>query len=150
MVDESTVSVLREVITRLEEEIGKIERQRDGLVVALQYLENSSDASKPSRDRTASDMRDAMVEILAEESPLGRRDIYDRLVERGIHVGGRDPVNNVGAHLSIDSRFGNVGRGMWVLADADRAERVDNTEPDSGFDASHDEDDSNQEDDVAW
>lgn len=158
MVSDSTIDVLREVIRRLEAEIGEIERQRDGLVMALRYLENSGETSTPSRDRTGISMRDAMAEILAEESPLGRRDIHDRLVKQGIRVGGRDPVNNVGAHLSIDPRFENVGRGLWDLAStaggrdefAGAGRGAESGDVGGTVEPGHDPDESEEEDSIAW
>ena len=142
MVNDSTIDVLKEVIRRLEAEIGEIERQRDGLVMALRYLEDSGEASTPPRRRTEKGMRDAMAEILAEEGPMGRQEIHDRLVERRVHVGGRDPVNNVGAHLSIDPRFKGFGRGMWGLAPSGSSVESE----DLGYSGEESED----EDSVAW
>ena len=46
---------------------------------------------------------------------MHRQIIYDRLKERGVHVGGQKPVNTIGSYLSVDPRFSNVGRGMWDL-----------------------------------
>ena len=159
MVNDSTINVLKEVIRRLEAEIGELERQRDGLVMAVRHLENLGHASTAPRQRTEKSMRDAMAEILAEEGPLGRREIHDRLVNRGVYVGGRDPVNNVGAHLSIDPRFENVGRGMWDLASSSggssETERSgDGAELDGvgeALESGRDRDESEEEEDgVAW
>ena len=72
----------------------------------------------------------------------------------GVHVGGQDPINNVGAHLSIDPRFTNVGRGVWGLATQDDTEPgIFGTEPEGESDSLFDnqvEDDSDEEDKVAW
>ena len=61
-------------------------------------------------------MREAVVDILSSERPLHRRAIYQRLLDRGIHVGGRSPVNNLGAHMSADPRMKSNGNGYWTLA----------------------------------
>ena len=111
--------------------------------------------------RETRSMRDAMAEILRKESPLHRRELHDRLVEMGVSVGGRDPVNNVGAHLSADDRFRNVGRGMWDLTSpyerAGESEGFGNSDgsddmndaPESGH-GRDDEDEDEDEDSVAW
>ncbi len=108
--------------------------------------------------RETRSMRDAMAEILRQEGPLHRREVHDRLVEMGVSVGGRDPVNNVGAHLSTDDRFRNVGRGMWDLSSSS-----DRTGGSEGFGNSGESDDLDdalepgqgldeleEEDSVAW
>ena len=144
MVSESTIDVLKELIRRLEAEKLEIERQRDGLVTALRYLESSGETLAPPRQRTEKGMRDAMAEILAEEGPMGRREIHDRLVRRGVYVGGNDPVNNVGAHLSIDDRFKNVGRGMWDLESSSGGSAESEELEDSA------EESEEEEDSIAW
>lgn len=37
------------------------------------------------------------------------------MLKRGIHVGGRSPINNLGAHMSGDPRFESDGTGNWTL-----------------------------------
>ena len=145
MVNESTIRGLQAAIRRLEAEKREIQRQHDALVTALRYLEESEQVATPPRQRTEKNMRVAVAEILAVEGPLSRRDIHDRLLEQGVHVGGRDPVNNVGAHLSIDPRFVKMGGGLWGLAENadDGAERDDRND---GLDS----DDYDEEDSVAW
>ena len=161
MVNESTISDLKAAIKRLEVEKERIEEQRRALVTTLAYfeghegetqppmalpsapiptqihLESAEEVSGAQRQRAASDLRDAMAEILADEGPLHRREVYDRLVERGVYVGGQDPVNNVGAHMSIDSRFVNVGRGLWDLA---ASHESDDEDMDDGDDSEEEED----------
>lgn len=179
MPTEFTIDTLRTEIRRLEAEKRRIEEQHRALVTTLRYFENPERMAEPPtklpsspiptqgylesservsggrRQRTAepsdSAMRDTMAEILAREGPLHRSAIYDRLVEMGVHIGGRDPVNNVGAHLSIDDRFKNVGRGMWGLSKpgnetAEPERSGTNGEPDD----TGDENDQDEEDSIAW
>ena len=154
---ESTISDLKAAISRLETEKRHIDEQLLALSSSLRYFEaletggeqpvpkqsNSTQVHSDSSGRaqyqgTDNNLRDAMAEILAAEGPLHRREIYDRLMRLGVPIGGQDPINNVGAHLSIDSRFENVGRGMWQLS-----------EP--GDEADIGENDSNEEEgDVPW
>ena len=165
----STISDLKAAIGRLETEKRRIEKQHRALVTTLQYFENpelmaeppaelssspiptqgyleSSERVLPARrprttELSDSTMRDTMSEILGREGPLHRSVIHDRLVEMGVRIRGRNPVNNVGAHLSIDPRFKNVGRGMWDLSEPDE----DPAEPEqSGADR------EGEEDSIAW
>ena len=158
MTNETTIRALEEAIRRLDAAKREIEKQRDALVTALRYFEDSGKAPTPPRQRTETSVPDAIEEILSREGPLGRGEIHKRLVEQGVHVGGRDPVNNVGARLRIDTRFKNVDRDKWDLVpssggrvETERADgRAESDDVRGGFDASQDTDDSNEEDDVAW
>ena len=98
-----------------------------------------------ARQRTENGMRDAVLEILAKEGPLGRQKIYERLVEQGVQVGGRDPVNNVGAHLRSDPRFKRVERDQWALSSAGESERFEDA-----LKSGHGRDELEEEDSVAW
>ena len=64
----------------------------------------------------ASELRNTVFEILNFERPLHRREIYQRALELGIHVGGKSPINNLGAHMSGDPRFKSDGNGYWTLS----------------------------------
>ena len=103
------------------------------------------------------DMRDAMASMLAREGPLHRQEIHDRLVETGIRIGGRNPVNNVGARLSRDPRFMRFGEGVWGLAELstrDREDRLDthagSSDTDHDLGVGYDDQKSDEEDSVAW
>ncbi len=109
-----TITYLRKVLEELEEERDVLDKQIDSIRSAVNILESRPEAEYAS-SKQAQALRDSIYEILSEQHPLHRRTIYDKLVERGIKVGGQDPVNNVGAHLSRDARFRNVGRGEWDL-----------------------------------
>ena len=163
MTNESTISDLRAAIQRLEAEKREIEKQHRALVTTLRYFENPEQASAPESRRIDKDMGTVMSEILSREGPLHRREIHDRLVEIGVRIGGRTPINNVGARLSTDSRFKNVGRGMWDLASATggRGESLGaGRSAESGdvggtVESGHDpdepeEDEPEEEDSVAW
>ena len=45
-----------------------------------------------------------------------------RANERGIHIGGQNPVNTIGSYLSLDDQFKNVGKGIWTLGEEPMAE----------------------------
>ena len=90
-------------------------------------------------------MRDAIAEILAAEGTLHRREIYDGLVKRCVQIGGQNPISNVSVHLSMDSRFENVGREVWQLA-AHNDETTVNTN-DIGSESGLEE---AEDDDVPW
>ncbi len=170
MANESTISDLKAAIGKLRAERRRIEEQHRALVTTLRFFEESEpgteltsssiptqghfESSGSQRKRADNDLRNAMAQILAAEGPLHRREVHDRLVEMGVHVGGQDPINNVGAHLSIDPRFTNVGRGVWGLTTQDDTEPdIFGTEPEGESDSLFDnqeEDDSDEEDKVAW
>ena len=112
---------------------------------------------EPSR---VSNLGDAIHEVLTAERPLHRRQVYERLVEMGMTIPGQDPVNNVGAHLSLDPRFMSVGGGVWDLADPPERDESGRPEPVDFEDgtgrpgrALEDDDDQyegDEEDSVPW
>ena len=164
MAYESTIDDLKAAIAGLESERRRIDEKLGALDVCLRYFESrQTGADQPSPQPEAprevltklprpprrrfgipkitepdNNPRDAIAEILAAEGPLHRREIHDRLVSLGVPIGGQDPINNVGAHLSIDSRFENVGRGMWQLSEPG--------DPVDGGDSDMD----GEEEDVPW
>ena len=141
MTRESTISDLKDAIRRLEVRKREIDRQYDALVATLGYFENpEAPETLPEQDAThpETSMGDAMEHILGSESPLHRREIYNRLLDMGVPVRGQRPIDNVSAHLSHDARFETLGDGRWALANA----------PSNGVEA--DGDSNEAEDDVAW
>ena len=159
MNSESTISDLRAAISRLEAEKRRIDEQLRALTTTLQYFESvlskregdhTSQFSQvtsqvPARGSgraqypgTSNNLRDAMAEILTAEGPLHRQEIYRRLLSLGMEIPGQSPINNVGAHLSIDSRFESLGGGIWQLSEpSDEADVGEN-------------DSDEEEEDVPW
>jgi len=108
------VKSLRAELDKIASEIEILSRRAESFRAVIAHYEErgeSEDATPPAKE-----MRNAILGILeAEGKPLHYRTIHERLLSAGITVGGKNPVANVGAHLSIDSRFENVGRGLWAL-----------------------------------
>lgn len=81
------------------------------IAFAEEHNVESASSSTPVKQ-----MRNKMWEILKDEGrPLHYKEIYRRLKATGTEVGGKDPVRNVGAHLSSDDRFVSLGSGKWGL-----------------------------------
>ena len=146
MVYETTIRDLEQAISNLKAEKERIDQQLQALSASLHYFEGQESTSErvgkrpqtppPGQaDSESSErkkqggpdggLRNAMAEILAAEGPLHRREIYERLVRLGVQIGGQDPINNLSAHLSLDSRFENVGVGIWQLREPQTEAGVD-------------------------
>ena len=119
---ESTLRDLRIKVKQLEVKKREIDKQVENLHGAIRVFEQNDNVSTEDRSPYAKEVSDAMVEILTDERPLHRDFILDRILERGIHIGGQKPVNTIGSYLSLDSRFKNAGRGIWTLAEEPQAE----------------------------
>lgn len=161
MNSESTIGDLRAAISQLEAEKRRIDEQLRALTTTLRYFESvqsegdhtsplSPDTTQERTRRsgraqypgTSNNLRDAMAEILAAEGPLHRQEIHRRLVSMGMEIPGQSPINNVGAHLSIDARFESLGGGTWQLVEPD---------DESAVVGDYDESESDEEeDDVPW
>ena len=56
-----------------------------------------------------------------EGQPIHRKAIWERLIEQGIYVNGKDPVASLGAILSKESDlFVSYGNGLWGLVEFKR------------------------------
>ena len=172
MARQSTIRDLRDALRDVEIRKRQIEEEYQALAATLRYFESLTEGqSRPQYPSTqsggvpsrgsSSELRDAIYEILTAEGPLHRMEIYDRLVERGIRVPGREPINNVGAHLSIDPRFKNVDRGEWGLSDLPNSEGdlqqedgdIETTlrnEVNEEYENTHDQDNLNAEENLPW
>lgn len=118
MTSPSTIRDLRTALEELEEKKREIDEQYRNVAAALRYFEESVQEPRPRMEEASkSNLGDAVYEVLKEERPLHRQQVYERLVEMGVSVRGQTPVNSVGGRLSTDPRFRNVGGGMWDLSE---------------------------------
>ena len=173
MPSESTIRDLKAAIREVEERKRQIDEEHRALLTALRYFEGQGESPEGERlgildkakgvtsqlpqvqfrraregaDSTSAsnELRDAIYEILSAEGSLQRPMIVQRLREKGIMIPGRNPINNLGAHLSIDPRFVRVSRGVWGLSDSAVGADGPNWGVDSGV--GEERDDS---DDVPW
>ena len=112
---ESTIRDLRVKVRQLETKKREIDKQVENLHGAIRVFEQNGDAEHGDKSPFAQEVGGAMFDILTDERPLHRKVILTRVRQRGIHLGGQNPVNTIGSYLSIDDRFKNVGRGIWTL-----------------------------------
>ena len=60
----------------------------------------------------------AAYKILKEEGrPLKRKELTDRVIESGVTMNAEKPPKQLGKILKLDSRFHNIGGGLWFLAE---------------------------------
>ena len=83
--------------------------------------------------------------LLSGNGPIHRSVIYDRLVERGLRIGGLGPIRS---HLSNDERFTSMGKGMWKLANPSQKQPNPVAEPDDN--GNQNTDGYEEEEDVPW
>ena len=110
---------------RLREQMESAERQINALESAerVLYLENPGllrhNKSQYSLGPHRQVMADAIYEVLKEERPLTRREILDRVIEKGVLIGEVHPLKRVSEILTADERFEKVPdkRGFWTLSE---------------------------------
>ena len=132
----------------------KVEQQRSIEVTLRMFQGQDTVASEPKQRHaetvtTDAGLNDAIYELLHINGPLHRRDIFDRLIQSGMTIGGRTPINTMAAHLSHDPRFESLGGGLWDLIEQphdSRGTESSNFEVVDGNDELEDE----GEDDVPW
>ena len=113
-----TLRDLQSMAMRLENTKREVDDQLAALHTVIRMYEQDAGSNNVEYHPSsyARELTDAMHDILEKHGPLHRNVIYDRVRERGIHIGGAKPVNSIGSYLSTDTRFKNVGKGMWDLA----------------------------------
>ena len=124
MSNQSVIDTLKTAIQEVEARKRQIDADHQSLLSALHYFERQEQEpqilrptqSADSSPSSSNELRNAMYEILSTEGPLHRSFIHERLRQKGVHIPGRDPINNISAHLSNDDRFKSVDRGVWDLA----------------------------------
>lgn len=120
---ESTIRDLRAKIRQWEVQKRRIDEELAAMHTALRVFENmgvqmgGQDEVTSRHSSYSIELTNAIHDILVHERPLHRSTIRDRVEERGIYVGGTNPINSIGSYLSIDDRFKNVGRGLWTLTE---------------------------------
>ena len=128
----STIRDLRTKARELESKKREIDKQVESIYTTLRIFEQSVDtAAAETVSPYAEELTNAMYDVLMIERPLHRNVLLDRVRERGIHIGGQKPVNTIGSYLSTDTRFKNVGRGIWSLAEEPVASEVEDEEVDA-------------------
>ncbi|MEL7273228.1 MAG: hypothetical protein AAGK33_07295 [Pseudomonadota bacterium] len=99
----------------------KWEKLREALAV-YEAEDESATSPKKSAGRTQSvetaKILAATKKMLTSDTPLPTREIYDRLSELEIEVGGKEPVSNLSALLSNSDEFRSNGRAGWTIAGA--------------------------------
>ena len=124
MGQQSTDVDLRALVKELEAKKQKIDKEIEALHIVIRINQERSsvvDAGGRRASTYAQELTDAIYDILSSERPLHRTDILRKVTDRGVHVGGSQPVNSIGSYLSTDPRFKNCGRGMWTLAEEPQA-----------------------------
>ena len=150
MSNQSMIDALKVAIQEVESQKRQIDADHQALVSTLDFFERQGQEPQALRPHaqqygysppsSSNELRTAMYEILSTEGPLHRSLIHERLRQRGVRIPGRDPINNISAHLSNDDRFKNVGRGTWDLANT----------LDDGVDTATEGDSDDETLDVPW
>ena len=91
-------------------------------LVSATFSGRAVEAAVPQRPRAQrGEIADAVRDILVQQQrPVSTRDLLTMLTDRGVVVGGRNPINTLAAHLSYYKRyFTSIRRGPtnlgWVL-----------------------------------
>ncbi len=132
--DREAVSVQR---TELDKQMTEIDRQADALRLSLDYLAQLHEEAQSDTAVPAKNLRNEMVQILREAAkPLHYTELRNQLESRDVQVNGVDKAKTVGAHLSNDTRFKKLGKGMWALASWPPSVAILDDEDDSESDPS--------------
>ena len=119
---EETIKVLTRILEKKEGDMNALRISIDSLRIAIHEVESAEDdfITAPHKGTFKEEITEAIHEALNEHGPLHRSAILEKVQDRSLYVGGG--VRTVGAYLSSDDRFKNVGKGIWTLAEEPQAE----------------------------
>jgi hypothetical protein len=83
-------------------------------------LRQSLAVSKPAQSPkwTTAQIVHTAMEVLSDNGrPMKLADLYDEVIARGAHIGGKNPRNNLGAMLSADRVRLTTGPQGWYFKD---------------------------------
>jgi len=109
------------VVKQMTDKLEKLRAQRSAIDDKIHAFEVAiacwlEDEGPDEQRQTGGGLTNEIWKVLqAAGEPMHYKDVLVHLLAKGIHVPGGNPANNVGAHMSADPRFKNVGRGTWGL-----------------------------------
>jgi hypothetical protein len=117
LITTDTEKAWNKVRTALEQRLDLFTKVGQGQYALVECLKEELPPEMPSiNGRPPKPIKDKAFGILEREGkPLHYQVILEKLQEEGVTVQGRNPLNTLRAHLSQDSRFKNMGRGIWGL-----------------------------------
>lgn len=103
---EGLVALARERVKEAQTDVNALER-----TMAFYDANFQPAPASPEEVRSA-----ARAVLLGAPTPLHRKEIHDRLNERGVYPNGKDPVASLGAVLSrFGEDFESCGDGKWRI-----------------------------------
>lgn len=124
MVMQSHIQWLQELETQLEAEHQRIE----GILTGVRNLREYLLAQQPAVQSASKEaiIQELQTILASNGQPIHRTRLHQHLAEKGIHVGGRNPVANLGAIMSREDAFYSAGNGEWGLTVWKRPMRHEN------------------------
>ena len=116
MTREGTIADIASELSSAQDQLENLKKTVQNLAGALAHFQ-SLEEENTQRQRTSSDLNHRLFAILTGLGrPTHRKDIYTLVQqEKGVHINGNDPINNMTAHMSNDPRFMSFGEGKWGL-----------------------------------
>ena len=113
---EETIKVLTRILEKKKGDMDALRISIDSLRIAIHEVESAEDGfiTAPHKGTFKEEITSAIQEVLAD-GPLHRSVILAKIQERGLYIGGG--IRTVGAYLSTEDDFKNVGKGLWALAE---------------------------------
>ena len=118
MSTQAAIRRLKQAVKTFEAQGTEIQKRREAAEIMIAYLENEQDQIPVAPRNKSKVVRHAIYAVLNDAGlPLHRKEIYERMKARGISIESKDPVHNLGVHLSVDPRFSFVKNepGVWEL-----------------------------------
>lgn len=103
----------------LVQRVDDLDSSIESLLDSIQAVEMADDriVTAPQTGTVQEVLLSFLLDVLQTEGPQHRQVLLDRAQAQGIHIGGRDRLNQMSSYLSKDARFNSDGQGHWRLTD---------------------------------
>jgi hypothetical protein len=137
----------KHIYVAARERLAALEAERDEILAFLRTYErlavSAAPAPAPSEAEaipflsakrwSSAAIVDVAMKVLEERRrPMKLRELFDAVIARGVHIGGKNPRNNFGAMLSADKTRLTTGREGWYFKD-EYPRQLDDGEYDEGL-----------------
>ena len=113
---------IAELQTDVRDKLRVIEEKQKSAeyIIKLLAIEGANLQDNNFADIISKSIADIAYEELIEDTnknPIHYRDLYNRIISKGIPISGKDPEANLLTHISRDTRFVRVSSGTYGLSE---------------------------------
>ena len=119
---EAELARVKKRLEPLEARKSELDNKIRALITLIEMEPETNDTEVLKKGYSLADRIYSLLKASSE--PLHYRQIYELLVQQGIEISGKDPLKNIRAHLSRDTRFEATGGGIYKLQQTEESNQA--------------------------